>query len=420
MGVGNVSVFAQVLRVGPFDLDARATLDAVYTTNVERERKSQARAERKDYYLAFGLDLNGDAPMSPSTVLSLNTGLAIEKHFVRDDLDNSQRPFGRIRLNSATELQRLSILGTAGWERKSESQEGVVIPGGKSNKTRNPGEKTDYGVKAEWDNDVLQLGAGYAYTRERYEKEEFKFGDKDESEITWLAGLKLMDNLGLRYSGSRKETEMPNAVGGATTTVDTKQNIDLIWTYLLSERIQLSYAFGYEKQDTDDDKGDWKYTHTFGARDHIDLNSRLTLNYGASYQIKEEEREDDVKLTYDASLAHEYSSTFRHEAFASREPRTTFGSTQASDKTTLGYSFGKTDFIIPDLSLRFRYAYEITKTPRLPEEKKTTIDFGIDHLAELTRHLSRRLAYEYTYEKTNLDPEILDEHRVTWSYVYNF
>ncbi|MCO5060578.1 MAG: hypothetical protein M9963_01035 [Kiritimatiellae bacterium] len=420
LGVGQVNVFAQALRVGPFDLDARARLDAVYSTNIEGERKSQAKAEREDYYLLFGMDFMGDAPLSPSTILSLNTGFAIEKHFVRDDLDNSEAPFGRLRLNSATELQRLKISGTAGWERTSESKEDVVITGGRSSLTRNPAEKTDYGLRADWDNGPLQLGAGYTYNRERYEKDEFKDGDKDETEVNWLAGLKLLENLSLRYTGSRKETETPHGKDGPTTAVDTKQNIDLLWTYLLSDRFQLSYAFGYEKQDTDEEDGDWSYTHTFGIRDLIELNPRLTLRYGASYEIKEQELEDDVKLTYDASLSHEYSSTFNQQVSASREPRATFGSTQKSDKTTYGYSFAKKDLLIRDLNLNFSYSYEITKTPGSEEEKKKTVDVSLAHLAELTRHLSRTLAYTYSREDTNLDPEILEEHRVTWSYVYNF
>lgn len=419
LGCATLESSAQLLRLGPFDINSRAKLEAVYSSNVEQERKSEATAEREDYFLVYGMDFFGDAPMSPSTTLRLDTGFAIEKHFVRDDLDNSRSPFGRLSLTSATELNRLTIGGFASWERKSESQDGVVIPGGRSSKTRNPSEVVEYGATLDWDNEVFYWGAGYRFNRERYEKEAFRDGDKDETEYTWLAGIHFTDNLKLAYDGSRKYTKQV-AVSDEEEQVETKQNIALVWMFTIDGHIQFTIAPGYKKEDTKEEKEDWTYKHDFGVRDSIDINPRLQLSYGASYSIEEKPEEDDVKFQYDMSLLHEISATLRQGFFASREPRQTFGSTQDTDSKKFGYTLQKNDFMIRDLALSFAYRYEINDTPGQREEKIKTLDVSLNHSAELSYHLRRDLSYIYHREDSNLITDILDEHRVTWSYVYTF
>lgn len=415
---GATSSFAQLLRLGPFDLNSRARLDAVYSSNVEQERKSEATAEREDYFLVFGMDFFGDAPVSPSTVLRLDTGFAIEKHFVRDDLDNSSSPFGRLRLDSVTELRNLTISAGAGWERKSESAEDVAMTGGRSKKTRNPSEVTDYGIKLNWDNEVFYWGAGYRFSRERYQKQEFKDGDKDETEYTWETGLRLTENLRLAYTGSRKITDMFEPE--PDTTKELKQDAALLWTFQMFGHVQFDVSLGYTKDETDDEKEDWGYKHSFGVRDAFDINPRLSLAYGASYTIEEQPEEDDVKFQYFGMLNHEVTSTLRQQLSASREPVKTFGSTQDTDSTRYGYSFTKSDFLIRDLSLNFSYLYEINKPVEGPTEKIKTLNIGLNHRAEITYALSRDLSYLYHREDSSIQPDILDEHRVTWSYVYTF
>lgn len=419
ISVGADESFAQMLRLGPFDIDSRAKLEAVYSSNVEQERKSEATAEREDYFLVYGMDFFGDAPLSPSTILRLDTGFAIEKHFVRDDLDNSSSPFGRLRLNSATELRRLMVTGTAGWEKRSESAQDVVIPGGRSRKTRNPSEVTDYGIRIDWDNDVLYWGAGYRFSRERYERAAFKDGDKDETEYTWLAGLRFTDNFKLLYDGSRKYTKQV-AMPGEEEQIETKQNISLPWTFTVAGHIQFLVAPGYKKEDSRDKQGKWSYKHDFGVRDGFDINQRLRLSYGATYSMEEQPEDDDVTFQYDAALDHEISSTLKQNLFASREPRQTFGSTQDTDSKKFGYMLKKDDLLIRDLVCIFSYLYEINDTPGVPEEKIKTLDVSLRHRAELSYRLTRELSYIYHRERSNVMSDILDEHRVTWSYVYAF
>lgn len=419
ISVGADESFAQMLRLGPFDIDSRARVEAVYSSNVERERKSESTAEREDYYLIYGMDFFGDAPISPSTALRLDTGFAIEKHFVRDDLDNSSSPFGRLSLVSATELRRLLISGSARWERKSESTDDVVIPGARSSKTRNPSEVVEYGVKADWDNEVFYWGVGYRSSRERYEKEEFKDGDKDETEYTWRAGLRLTDNLSLKYDGSRKYTTQVGTPG-AEEEIQTKQDIAIPWTFTVAGHFQLMIAAGYKKEDTKEEEGDWTYKHDFGVRDAYDISQWLKLSYGATYSIEEQPEEDDVKFQYDAVLSHEPTSTMKQSLSASREPRQTFGSTQDTDAQKYSYVLTRDDFLIRDLNFGFSYGYEINKTPGEPEEKIKKLSVSLRHRAELSYRLSRELSYIYDRENSNLQPEVLDEHRVTWSYVYAF
>lgn len=416
---GSPSSFAQLLRLGPFDLNSRARLEAVYSSNVEQERKSEATAEREDYYLLFGMDFFGEAPVSPSTTLRLDTGFAIEKHFVRDDLDNSSSPFGRLRLDSATELRNLIIAASAGWNRRSESMDDVVMTGGRSRKTRNPSEVVDYGAKVDWDNQRAYWGAGYRFSRERYQKEEFKDGDQDETEYMWKAGLVLRENLRLVYDGTRTRTESFTEPEHSTTT-RTTQNAALQWQFLFSGHIQFDISFGYKKEDTDEEKEDWGYRHVFGVRDSLDLNPRVHLSYGASYQMEEQPREDDVQFQYDVALNHEFSDDTRQQLSAQRKPRRTFGSTEDTDSTIYSYDLVKQNLLVRDLSFHFSYAYEINKSPDSPEEKIKRLSVGLTHRAELTYALVRELSYRYTREDSNIQPDILDEHRVTWSYVYSF
>ena len=98
---------AQFLRLGPFDVDANTSVQLVYTTNVEGQRKSESELEREDYFLVWGLSLNMAGPTTPTSDLTLNTSMSIEKHFVRDDLDTSSDPFGQVLLVHDMELGRL-------------------------------------------------------------------------------------------------------------------------------------------------------------------------------------------------------------------------------------------------------------------------------------------------------------------------
>jgi hypothetical protein len=410
---------AQFLRVGPFDFTAVSTLEAVYTTNVERERESDATEEREDYYLILALDLVSAADVSPSTTLRLDTGVAVEKHFVRDDLDNSEAPFGRVRLESETELRYLTVYGAAGWEKTSQSATDVALPAGQSSKTRNPQQRTDYKVGAEWKGGPFSVGAEYMFERRRYEKEEFKSTDEDLTTVSWDAGWKMRENLSLKYDYERKRTERVNIPDDDPEWKETER-ITIDWDVRLIKRPELTYSLGVEKEDNDEGEGEWEPIHEVALRDTMELSSRLRLDWNALYAYEQNPEEDDIRLTYGATLSHDISWTMRQQVSATREPRETLGTTTETDTTTYRYALDKSDLFIPNLGALFRVSYQITKPPAGETEKILTYDFGLKHELAYSRRLIRIFSYDYFREDSNLNDEILDEHRVSWAYEYTF
>ena len=412
-------VHAQILRVGPFDFFAVAKLDAVYTTNVERERKSEAQGEMEDYYLIAALELASIADISYSTTLTLDTGIAVEKHFVRDDLDNSTAPFGRLRLASKTELRNLTLNAGYSWERASESTPDVVIVGGRSSKTRNPQTRIDYGAGVDWKGGPFSAGASYDFSQKRHEKEQFKDLDEDRTTYKWGLGWRILDNLALGYENERRLTERVS-VPDDDPEWETTERITVDWRLQFLRKPQVVYTFGIEKEDTQDKKGEWEMLHELSLRDEIEFNSRLRFSYQAIYAYEENPEADDIRFSYGAQLSHDISYSARQTFSANREPKQTLGSTLETDTTTFRYNFTKSDLFLPNLNFLFGAGYQITRPVDGPEEKILNYDLRLFHEAAYSRRLIRTFAYDYSFENSNIIEEDLVEHRVTWSYEYTF
>lgn len=408
---------AQFLRLGPFDLDARARLGLVYTTNVERERPSESTEEREDYYLETGLDLKGTAPVSHNTTLTIDTGIAIEKHFVRDDLDNSSSPFGRLRLAGVTEMGHVKVYGEVGWERRSQSSEGTVIPGGRSSKTRNPNDLFEWTVGALWQRGAFDAKVEYGEKRERYQKEEFQDGDNNEQNLDFGAGWQIRDNLKLSYLQERTRTDQIGQEDPPEPKWKTTETIALDWTLTFIERPKLTYRLGLEKEDTDEEEGTWEPTHEFEISDEIQINPRLLLSGRATYRIEDKKEEDDVTLRYSVTLAHEINHLTKQSLRFEREPADTFGSNVDSDSTTWTYTFTRDDLFIYNLRLRLGVDYKIDEPPVGETEKLWRYEVTLDHVQQVTPRLGRVLRYTYFREDSNLEDEILDEHKVEWFYM---
>lgn len=412
-------IHAQVLRVGPFDFFAVSKLEAVYTTNVERERKSEAQGKMEDYFIIAALELASTAELSYSTTLTLDTGFAAEKHFIRDDLDNSTAPFGRLRLASKTELSTLTLNAGYSWERASESSPNVIIPGGRSSKTRNPQTRIDYNLGLDWKGGPFRASASYEFASKRHQKEQFKDLDEDRTTYLWGLGWRIMENLAAGYENERRLTERVS-IPDDDAEWQTTERITIDWRLQFLRRPQMTYTLGIEKEDTQDKKGEWETLHEISAREEIEFNSRLRLSMQASYTYEENPEADDIRFSYGAQLSHEISYSAKQTLAASREPKETLGSTLETDTTNFRYNFSKTDLFMPNLSFLFGAGYQLTKPVDGPEEKILTYDLRLFHEAAYTRRLVRTLAYDYSFENSNLIEENLVEHRVTWSYEYTF
>ncbi len=407
------------LRIGPFDISPRLKLDAIYTSNVDGERESEAEREREDFYLVFGLDMVASAPISPHTILNLNSGIEIERHFVRDDLDTSQEPFGKLKLSSVTDLKRLKIRGEIGWESTTETAEDVVFTGGRSGTTRNPSTQYDYGLEVEWNGGPFRAAGSYEFNQVRFDKEAFKDGDKDETVVNYMAGWKVRDNLSLQYDVEHSYQEQINK-SDDDPRWKTTENIKIDWRLTLLRRPELTYSFGFEREDTDEKSGQWEPKHELTARDKIQINSRLLFSANATYSYEENPEDEDIAFTYGAELVHDLSRSARQRFSVSREPKETFGSTTDSDSTDYTYEITKKDFLFAGLDAAAAASYEINKPVAGPEETIFSYELRLQNSVAVSRRLNRTASYTYSWEDSNLVDEFLDEHRVIWSYVYAF
>ena len=436
---------AQFLRLGPFDIAAQATLEGVYTTNVEQERESVAKDEREDYYFIAGLALSSPAKVSRNTTLNVESSLSIEKHFNRPDLDNSSNPFGLFSLNSVSEFGHYTVNGDFAVRREIDYQEkqGVYIPGDR--KKRDVSDMMDYGGELQWKRRSLQLNGSYAFSSERHQDEDFRDGDQDETTLNFSTAWIVFKGVSLSYDYERTKTELLNPPEETPDEWEVTESftITLGEEFALMKRPLLTYSFAVEKEDTREKKGEWEPVHTLNLSDDRDISSSLKLLLGAQYSYEDNKEDDDISFVYNAALDHALARTASQRLGATREPVRTFGSTTESDSTTIDYTFTKRDLFIYNLTLTLTVEYSIDKpldegdgdvesepsavvtemTDDMAtdtDEKIWTYSAGLGYVRAVTRKIQRAIDYTYRYEDSNMEEEILDEHRVTLSYIYTF
>ena len=410
---------SQFLRLGPFDFDAKTRIEAIYTTNVEEERPSQSTAEREDIYFIWGFDLLASSELGPRTRLDIDTGIAIEKHVNRPDLDNSENPFGRLRIRAETDINRYKFYGMFTYLRESDSTDDVFVPGGK--KRRQVSTTHEYEAGVDWEINNLQIGGSYLYNEERFDDSDFKEGDKYETTIDAYIRLKITEDVGVGYTYERKKTDFINAPAGLTDPGwEVTEKIFLDWRLPLFPRPEIIYTLGIEREDKDGEKGDWELTHTFTATDEVILSPTLRLSGFASYKIEQNPDEDDVEFTYGALLEHAISPRSVQTFSASRKPVATFGSTTDTDETKYVYTFKTIDLFIYDLSLLASVGYSINDPVVGPTEKKWEYDAVIAHTQPISPRVKRTIAYTYSLEDSNLEDELLEVHEVKLMFEYQF
>ena len=422
VGVGIFSLFAplsrgQFLRLAGFDFDAKTGLAGVYTTNVEQERKSEATAEMEDYYLIWSLDLNATREMGPNTKLDLTTGVSIEEHFNRPDLNNSERPFARGRIRFDSQLNRYLVYGAASYERTSESTDDIFVPGGA--KRRQVGTTIEYLGGLEWGFNDWLAGLSYSIVQDRYDNEDFRDAEQDEDTFNAFIYWKMFENLGIGYTYERKKTDFINRDDDSEEWATT-QTITLDWRIRLIARPEVTYSLGIQKENTDDEDGEWELTHTFAATDEWDISSNLKLAGFVTYKIEQNPEEDDVELQYGVALDHIISPRTSHAIFATRKPVDTLGSTSDTTETTFGYNFKTIDLLIYDLMFDLSITYKISEPVVGDTEKLMTYNASLSHSRQLSSSLSRTLSYRYTQEDSNLESELLEVHEVRLLFEYQF
>lgn len=415
---------AQFLRLGMFDVSMEAKLDLIYTTNVEGQRPSETVEEREDYYIVPELTLTGEAPFGRDTTLTLDTSLGFEKHFIRTDLDNETAPFGRVRLDSRTELARYTVNLYGGFEREYAEEDDIYVPGNRS--SRDVTDTLEYGGEVIWSWRSLELGGHYDFSMERHLDPTFEDGDEDETawgaDVTW----QLRPDLSATYSYERTRTVLIHGIEDEPVW-EVDESLTLDWELPLWERPKITYSLGAERESVIEDpeeegSGEWELTHALSAEGEWDLSSVVRLTLNADYQYEKVPEEDDIAFTYGAGLEHEISRTAKQTLTADREPVDTFGSKNDTDSTTVEYQFSKNDLFVYGLQLAAGVSWSRDEPMEEGSVVEKTVEYTLTltHSRALSRRLARELMYEYTVEDSNLEDELLIEHRVTLTFTYLF
>jgi len=420
-------VHAQFLRLGPFDITPSASLEFIWTDNVDGVRESESEESglrRDDYYMTFGLGFDIDADMSEEWTVGSGIDFQIERHLYRDDLDTKDLSdiFGEVFFNNEIKTGYYTLTLEAGYEHVREVDDDETFKSG-SLKTRDPHSIISLGAGLSWDRRQVGVGLGYTFTRERHDDEEFQDADEDTQAIDFNVTYEVNNRVTLRYDYTREKTDLVNVEDDPSSGVWDWTQFAGVDLDLIEDDPKLTYTFGMEKEKNAGVESDWDFVHALTLSDDWQISENLELSGQAQYQYEDNPEVDDVAFQYSVSLDHSISRTARHSITLTREPKDTFGSTTDTDSTTYEYDFTKEDFFLRDCTLELGVSYDINE-PLGPDdgvtEKSWRYDVGIDWTRPVTTKISRTLAYDYYLEDLNTEEEDLDEHRVTLSFEYSY
>lgn len=417
--LAGVSASGQVLRIGGFDFNSTARLQGVYTTNVERERPSQSVESREDYYVLTGIDLSSVKETGPGSRMDLRTGLTVEKHFIRDDLDNSSSPFGQLSLRVEQDFGHLRAYGAAGYQKLSDSNNDRFSPDGRG-RTRDPRTESHYGGGAELAKGPLTMSGFYDFRQERHDEAQFLNRDLDETRYDYQAIWKFSERFKPGYHFDTTESAYPNEPASDTKEVNHR----FLLPFRVLERPGLEYTFIWQKEDRGDGREvAWEPRHMVSLQDQRDLSQSVKFNYSVVYDNEKSAEQDDVQFTYRVGLTHEISRTAEHSISMERQPVETFGTTMKSDITRYRYSLRKRDLFVYNLNME-AYA-ELEEAVPMGDSAQETQEImrytvTLNHRRPLTRKLMRNWEYAFYQEDNSTISDTLAEHRLTLSYEYDF
>lgn len=415
---------AQTLRLGLFDLFATGSALVAYDSNVDDVYPEEEKADLKkaDFYWMPGLSIHSESvAMSPRTTVNLVGSYNYMDYFTRSDLDTEVY---NASLSFQTVQPRLTLGGLGSVEYAIDSDVDKYVPGGS---TRDP-KRTDIGSAfANFNYRKLRLETLASFTRERHDFMEYRTDDQDEAYMTASAFLDLFSWGSLYYTWENTVTTfvLPDP---DEETDETEKTFGLTGSIPLSllRRPQVRYSFGFSQEtkqtDSAEDEEKWEPVHTLTVSDEYRLSKTVLLSASATWQNTVKDAE--VSFLYNFNLSQKLGASAQHALSFVREPRSTFGSNLDTETTTYGYNLSIGDFFLYDLSFSFAAAYE-ESTPLDEEEalteKTTTMNTGLTHTRQLTRKLSRIIAYTYTYENSNFHdygPNL--KHLLTCGFNYAF
>lgn len=438
LGLSSAGV-AQTLRLGPFVFSMTGHGEVGYDSNVDGLYPDEETpgVEKWDLYWMPGLSMQSQpVSMSHRITYSLSANAAYQDYFNRNDLDTE---IYSVILNFQTQHPRLALGGMVGVDYSIDGVADQYVPGGAS---RDPVLTRNANVFANWNYRKVRLQTSADYSIELHQLEDYQEGDTEETGLAAGAFWDVFKWGSLFYSWDWTKTMM---IQSGLMTEETDQSFGLSGALPLDllRRPKITYSFGYsyeeEKTDTGEPTKTWEPTHTITAQDEYQLSKSIRLAASATWANTMQGNNSDVKFSwpwetaadenevtfqYNVQLSQQLGPRMDHALSFTREPRPTFGSSSDTETTTYGYTFGIRDLLVYGLSFSFSALYD-TSIPLGVEdaemEKTTTINAGLSHSRQLSRKLSRVLAYQYTWENTNFhDGAAKEQHLVTYGLTYAF
>jgi len=414
---------AQTFRLGQFDFFLTGKAEIGYESNIDGAypEEEDPNYEKGDFFWLPGLALRSSSvAMRPSTTFNFAGAVEYLDYFKRSDEDAELYD---LNLNFQTVLPRLTLggLGRAAYE--VESEQDTYRPGGS---LRDPMAQQEGSVFANWNYRKFRIETHADYTSERHDKEEYKPDDEDETTLFAGVYLDLFTWGSIYYSWEKVVTtlvELDEETDEVTKNFGLAGSIPLSW--LAHPKITYSVGFESEEVDTKGEEGEdptWEPTHTITAQDELQLSKAISLAASATWENTEDE--DEVTFEYNVQLSQQLGPRAQHSVTFAQEPQETFGSNADTETTTYTYNFGVKDLFFYGLGLTFVAEYEL-ETPLGEEdeetEKTTSYDVTLNHTRQLSRRLSRDIAYSYSWENSNFHHEgALEEHLVTYGVTYDF
>lgn len=457
--LGTQPVPAQVLRLGQFEFTLLGTLEVGYDSNVDEAypEEQERGAQKDDFYWMPGLSLKSQpVAMWPRILVNAYGSVAYQDYFERNDLDTETYEIG---LDFQSTHPRLTLGGLLDSKVEVDAEIDVYKPGGAS---RTQTKTDEANLFANWNYRLLRLEGSADYTSERNYYLEDQADDNDELALKLGAYLDNFHKLSLYstweytdtlYTETDEEEEetvyttgttfTPFRWGGVyaewkdtvTTTYPEGEETDEVETKLgligdipldLLRHPRVTFSLGYKYEETtattSEDEKTWEPVYTLTIADELQLTKTVRLSGNANWDNDVDA--DEVTFVYNVVLEQKIGARAKHALTFSQEPERTFGSNSDTKDTTYGYSLSIDDLIFYGLDLAFAATYE-EETPLGEEdartEETTTYELNLSHTRQLSRKLSRVLAYTYSWENSNFHEEGANErHLLTYGLTYEF
>ena len=407
-----------VYRVAGLDFTLSGSIAVNYDSNVDDAYPEEEKENysKDDFYLVPSLTLTAlPIRLNPKTTLSFGGTVGYEKYFERKDLDTETYS---LAVSLASALRYLSLSAAASIERSTENSEDETYkPGGYS---RDPQETGDVSFGATWAFNRLTVAFTTDYNVERHDYEEYKGSDQDE--FTWDLDV----NLALASWVSAYWThsyDWTHTILDDTKETEIEDDFGLSFTGAFGRHPQITASVAMEKEQGNkvEDGKEWKPVFDISVTDAYDITKNLSVAAGLTWG--DDQEEDEVSFTYNASVTHRLPPYITQSIAFSCEPLETFGSDADTASTTYTYSLSVSPLFLKGLSFAgsVEYAIDEPLDKSSPIERTTTWTAGLTHSRALSRKLSRALSYEYTWENSNFhDDGANEKHLVTYQLNYVF